>query len=182
MTRPKTYGEFADTNEYTRVDERLRDREISDDAWRILNMHKDYENSQTPFQDYLADISSSAIWMSGIITNPNISVEATAYDNVTKESVGMLYHMIQHMGIQSIPAELRSQQYGEYLRVRFGNGEHAVTVLRPEAKVDGVYVEERYDAIYKPDAETYGTLEIQLESRPRDEKALRKLVTEGKPL
>lgn len=30
MTRPKTYGEFADTNEYTRVDERLRDREISD--------------------------------------------------------------------------------------------------------------------------------------------------------
>mgnify|MGYP000844515921 FL=1 len=32
MTRPKTYGEFAETNEYTRVDERLRDREISDDA------------------------------------------------------------------------------------------------------------------------------------------------------
>lgn len=26
MTRPKTYGEFADANEYTRVDERLRDR------------------------------------------------------------------------------------------------------------------------------------------------------------
>lgn len=40
MTRPKTYGEFADANEYIRVDERLRDREISDDAWRILNMHK----------------------------------------------------------------------------------------------------------------------------------------------
>lgn len=28
MTRPKTYGEFADANEYTRVDERLRDRVI----------------------------------------------------------------------------------------------------------------------------------------------------------
>lgn len=41
MTRPKTYGEFADANQYTRVDERLRDREISDDAWRILNMHKE---------------------------------------------------------------------------------------------------------------------------------------------
>lgn len=155
---------------------------VAHDRVELKFSDKDYENSQTPFQDYLADISSSAIWMSGIITNPNISVEATAYDNVTKESVGMLYHMIQHMDIQSIPAELRSQQYGEYLRVRFGNGEHAVTVLRPEAKVDGVYVEERYDAIYKPDAETYGTLEIQLESRPRDKKALRKLVTEGKPL
>ena len=41
MTRPKTYGEFAEMNEYTRVDERLRDREISDDAWRILNMHNE---------------------------------------------------------------------------------------------------------------------------------------------
>lgn len=41
MTRPKTYGEFADTNEYTRVDERLRDREISDDAWRVLNLHNE---------------------------------------------------------------------------------------------------------------------------------------------
>lgn len=32
MTRPKTYGEFADANEYIRVDERLRDREyLADD-------------------------------------------------------------------------------------------------------------------------------------------------------
>lgn len=30
MERPKTYGEFAEMNEYTCVDERLRDREISD--------------------------------------------------------------------------------------------------------------------------------------------------------
>lgn len=29
MTRPKTYGEFADANEYIRVDERLRDRGIA---------------------------------------------------------------------------------------------------------------------------------------------------------
>lgn len=50
MTRPKTYGEFADTNEYTRVDERLRDREISEDAWRILNMHKEIpQNVKTHF-------------------------------------------------------------------------------------------------------------------------------------
>lgn len=41
MERPKTYGEFAEMNEYTRVDERLRDREISDDAWRVLNMHNE---------------------------------------------------------------------------------------------------------------------------------------------
>lgn len=41
MIRPKTYGEFAEMNEYTRVDERLRDREISDDAWRILNLHNE---------------------------------------------------------------------------------------------------------------------------------------------
>lgn len=152
---------------------------VAHDRVELKFSDKDYENSQTPFQDYLEDISTSAIWMSGIITNPNISVEATPYDNVTKESVGMLYHMIQHMDIEPIPAELRSRLYGEYLRVRFGNAEHAVTVLRPEAKVDGVYVEERYDATYNPDA---GTLETQLESRPRDEKALRKLVTEGKPL
>ena len=73
MTRPKTYGEFAETNEYTRVDERLRDREISDDAWRILNMHNeipekvkehfDIKDVTQSYVDYYDDNSVTIIAM-----------------------------------------------------------------------------------------------------------------------
>lgn len=36
MTKPKTYGEFADQMQDVHIDERVRDREISEDAWRII--------------------------------------------------------------------------------------------------------------------------------------------------
>ena len=41
MTKPKTYGEFANQMQDVHIDERVRDREISEDAWRILNLHKE---------------------------------------------------------------------------------------------------------------------------------------------
>lgn len=37
MTRPKTYGEYADQTPDVHVDIRVRDREITDDAWMMLN-------------------------------------------------------------------------------------------------------------------------------------------------
>lgn len=140
---------------------------------------KDYEGSPSPFQEYLAEISSATLWMNGIANNKRADVDIIQYDNVTKESVGILYHMMNNMDIEPIPAELRDRLYPECLRIKLGDGEHKVSVLRPEAKVDGEHLEERFDARYDPDA---GKLEISREARPRDEKALRKLVTEGKPL
>lgn len=44
MTKPKTYGEFADTTPTVYVDIRVRDREITDDMWRVLNT----ENELSP--------------------------------------------------------------------------------------------------------------------------------------
>lgn len=44
MTKPKTYGEFADTTPTVYVDIRVRDREITDDMWRVLNA----ENELSP--------------------------------------------------------------------------------------------------------------------------------------
>ena len=38
MTRPKTYGEYADQTPDVHVDSRVRDREITDDAWMMLHM------------------------------------------------------------------------------------------------------------------------------------------------
>ena len=38
MTRPKTYGEYADQTPDVHVDSRVRDREITDDAWMMLCM------------------------------------------------------------------------------------------------------------------------------------------------
>lgn len=38
MGRPKTYGEYADQTPDVHVDSRVRDREITDDAWMMLNM------------------------------------------------------------------------------------------------------------------------------------------------
>lgn len=37
MTRPKTYGEYANRIPNVTVDIRVRDREITDNAWRVLN-------------------------------------------------------------------------------------------------------------------------------------------------
>lgn len=37
MTRPKTYGEYANQAPNVTVDIRVRDREITDDMWRVLN-------------------------------------------------------------------------------------------------------------------------------------------------
>lgn len=38
MTKPKTYGEYADQTPDAHVDSRVRDREITDEAWVMLNM------------------------------------------------------------------------------------------------------------------------------------------------
>lgn len=38
MGRPKTYGEYADQTPDVHVDSRVRDREITNDAWMMLNM------------------------------------------------------------------------------------------------------------------------------------------------
>ena len=38
MTKPKTYGEYANQTSDVHVDSRVRDREITDDAWMMLNM------------------------------------------------------------------------------------------------------------------------------------------------
>ena len=38
MGRPKTYGEYADQTPDVHVDSRVRDREITDDAWMMLHM------------------------------------------------------------------------------------------------------------------------------------------------
>ena len=140
---------------------------------------KDYEGSPSPFQEYLAEISSATLWMNGIANNKRANVDIIQYDNVTKESVGILYHMMNNMDIEPIPTELRDRLSPECLRIKLGDGEHTVSVLRPEAKVDGECLEERFDASYSPET---GTLEISREARSRDEKTLRRLVTEGKPL
>ena len=44
MTRPKTYGEYANQAPNVTVDIRVRDREITDDMWRVLNA----ENELSP--------------------------------------------------------------------------------------------------------------------------------------
>lgn len=76
MTRPKTYGEFADANEYTRVDERLRDREISEDAWRILNMHKEIpQNVKTHF-----GIKDETVACVDYYDENNVAIVATTKD------------------------------------------------------------------------------------------------------
>lgn len=38
MTRPKTYGEYAEQTPDVHVDSRVRGREITDDAWMMLHM------------------------------------------------------------------------------------------------------------------------------------------------
>lgn len=43
MTRPKTYGEYADRTPDVHVDSRVRDREITDDAWVMLHMEDELE-------------------------------------------------------------------------------------------------------------------------------------------
>ena len=56
MTRPKTYGEFADANQYTRVDERLRDREyLADDLDQSAPELQEgtMETTQMRFKDLL---------------------------------------------------------------------------------------------------------------------------------
>ena len=43
MTRPKTYGEYAEQTPDVHVDSRVRDREITDDAWVMLHMEDELE-------------------------------------------------------------------------------------------------------------------------------------------
>ena len=43
MTRPKTYGEYAEQTPDVHVDKRVRDREITDDAWMMLHMEDELE-------------------------------------------------------------------------------------------------------------------------------------------
>lgn len=134
---------------------------VAHDRVKLKFADKDYEGSPSPFQEYLAEMTSATLWMDGIANNRRADVEIIQYDNVTKESVGILYHMMNNMDIEPIPAELRDRLYPECLRIKLGDGEHTVSVLRPEAKVDGKHLEERFDACYDPDA---GTLKISREN------------------
>ena len=43
MTRPKTYGEYAEQTPDVHVDSRVRDREITDDAWVMLHTEDELE-------------------------------------------------------------------------------------------------------------------------------------------
>lgn len=76
MERPKTYGEFAEMNEYTRVDERLRDREISDDAWRVLNMHNEIPDVVKKHFD-MQDVTVSYV---DYYDDNNVAIVATTKD------------------------------------------------------------------------------------------------------
>ena len=65
MTRPKTYGEYANQTSDVHVDKRVRDREITDDAWMILHMEDELEpeivqklkvtNGRRTYVDYYDD-------------------------------------------------------------------------------------------------------------------------------
>lgn len=60
MERPKTYGEFAAINSHTHIDERVKDREISDDAWRVLNLHNEIPEKVKKHFD-IQDITQSYV-------------------------------------------------------------------------------------------------------------------------
>lgn len=76
MTRPKTYGEYADLMHDVRVDARLHDREISDDAWRILNLHNEIpQNVKTHF-----GIKDETVACVDYYDENNVAIVATTKD------------------------------------------------------------------------------------------------------
>ena len=117
---------------------------VAHDRVKLKFADEDYEGSPSPFQEYLAEMTSATLWMNGIANNKRADVDIIKYNNVTKESIGILYHMMNNMDIEPIPAELRDRLYPECLRIKLGDGEHKVSVLRPNAKVDGEHLEERF--------------------------------------
>lgn len=76
MTKPNTYGEFAKSNPNTRVDERLHDREITDDAWRILNLHNEIPED---VKDHF-DIQDVTISYVDFYDDDNVAIVATTKD------------------------------------------------------------------------------------------------------
>lgn len=76
MTKPKTYGEFAEHNEYVHIDERVRDREITDDAWRILNLHNEIPEDVKEHFD-IQDVTVSYV---DFYDDDNVAIVATTKD------------------------------------------------------------------------------------------------------
>lgn len=139
-------------------------------------------SSSVRFQDYLSDVTSTVLWMDGIANDPRFDVSIVDAPKVTRETVGMLYHLLENANTKPYPEDLDARRlfFPDEFRVTLkGDDYHTVTVLREDTKVDDTYVQERYSATYKP---AFEFIEITRERRPNDEKALRKLVFDGKPL
>lgn len=134
------------------------------------------------FQDYLGNVESAILQMDDIANNRDIIVVINGATEVTPECVGMLCHMIANIEHDKLPddPELRRLTMREKVFVELdGEGTHKVSVLRTDANVDESYVQERCTAVYDP---AFNRVEITRESKPNDEKTLRRLVTEGEPL
>ena len=76
MTKPNTYGEFAKINPNTHVDERLHDREISEDAWRILHLHNEIPQDVKDHFD-IQDVTVSYV---DYYDDDNVAIVATTKD------------------------------------------------------------------------------------------------------
>ena len=76
MTKPKTYGEFADQMQDVHIDERVRDREISEDAWRILNLHNEIPEDVKDHFD-IQDVTVSYV---DFYDDDNVAIVATTKD------------------------------------------------------------------------------------------------------
>lgn len=134
------------------------------------------------FQDYLGNVESTILQMDEIANNRDITVVMNGTTSVTPECVGMLCHMIANIKYDKLPddPELRRLMMREQVFAELdGEGNHQVSILRPNANVDDSYVQERYTAVYDP---AFNRVEITRERKPNDEKTLRRLVTKGEPL
>ena len=134
------------------------------------------------FQDYLGNVESAILQMDEIANNRDITVVMNGATEVTPECVGMLCHMLANIKYDKLPddPELRRRMMREQVFAELdGEGNHQVSILRPNANVDDSYVQERYTAVYDP---TFNRVEITRERKPNDEKTLRRLVTKGEPL
>lgn len=134
------------------------------------------------FQDYLGNVESAILQMDEIANHRDVTVVINGATEVTPECVGMLCHMIANIEHNKLPndPEMRRLMTREQMFAELdGTGNHQVSILRPNAKVDESYVQERYTAVYDP---AFNRVEITRERKPNDEKTLRRLVTKGEPL
>lgn len=163
----------------------VREAVISEYSGTVKMPRKGIEltfTQEDAFQDYLGNVTSAVLQMDGIVNNRDISVFINGATSVTPECVGMLCHILANVEHNKLPddPEMRRLMTRENIFVELdGEGTHKVSVLRPDAKVDESYVQERYTAVYDP---AFNRVEITRERKPNDEKTLRRLVTKGEPL